>query len=123
MKAQNPELVREWVAQLRDPNTQQARSVLRNQDGAVCALGALCNAAEKLKLGNWVPYGGMWLFEMDGEKGATNYPPTSLMLQVAPKDQGVPLQYEGKERFVYSLNDSTRLPLPVIADLIEEQYL
>lgn len=124
MKAQNPELVREWVAQLRDPNTKQARSVLRDQSGAVCALGALCNAAETLGLGEWVQYGSRWLFEVNGDEGYTNYPPDALMVQVTTTaNDGVPLQYQGRERFVYSLNDRDRLPLPVIADLIEGQYL
>lgn len=122
MTVTQTELVSKWVEKLREPGARQAFGRLREDYGARCALGYLCDAAKDLDLGDWTETEhGRWVFEFNGEKGETNYPPSSLMSFF--EDSGVPLNYKGRTRMVYSLNDNVRLPLPVIADLLEADYL
>lgn len=122
MTVTQAELVTKWVEKLRKPGAKQAVGVLRSSSGARCALGHLCDAAKDLGMGDWTQTGqASWVFESEGQRGEVNYPPSPVMSLF--EDKGVPLTYEGRTRWVYSLNDSVRLPLNTIADLLEAEYL
>lgn len=125
MAVTREELVAKWVEKLRDPDAQQGFHLLRAESGARCALGFLCDAAGDLGLGSWSKVDEAWLFVDDqGDEGFFNYPNRTITrLFDASSRQDIIITENGVKRNVFSLNDSRRMPLEEIADLVEAEYL
>lgn len=123
MQTSNRELALKWVEVLRRPETNQTRHQLKSITGAVCALGALCQAAVELGMGRWDADGRSVYVSNDGERSPENYPTTDLSTAFGnPEDCNILVPFDGAPMDVYRLNDSLNLTLPQIADLIEKGY-
>jgi hypothetical protein len=126
MKTTNEELARAWVAKLRDPAVEQTKHALR-VDNKLCALGALCDAAVDLGMGEWVQHSGWFVYQSkNGERSAQNWITDDLKRAFPQRDgrgYGLSVTYRDRLRQVYILNDSVGLPFSEIADLVEAEYL
>lgn len=123
MKTTDPELAQKWVDVMRAPGTRQTFRWLRRYDGSVCALGALCEAAVQLGRGTWVEAHGTWYYRSnEGDRSHANYPTPSLTDVFSPNGQ-INVTLHGVVEPVFKLNDTRRMSLPQIADLVEKEYL
>jgi hypothetical protein len=109
------ELIKAWVERLRNPNSRQVQSQLKNGRG-YCCLGHLCVVAgEKFKRSKYGHY------EIGGEQA---YLPTSVSEKIGFSDDSDPEVRIGPYTFELSvLNDTHCLSLREIADVIEADWL
>lgn len=97
----------------------QCFEVLRDGD-CFCALGCICDVSG---VGEWEFDDISW-----DEGGGHKYCeeslglPEEVMRWLGCTEMEMFLVYEGKNFHIVDLNDILKLPLPVIADLVEEQW-
>ena len=101
--------MRKMLDIMRDPNTRQCQHQYTSLDGSVCAYGCAFLATGRTDTDSTI-----WdVAELCGFKMKDDNIGLSL-----PK-----LTYAGYTYSLYSLNDEEGLTLPVLADLIEDQWL
>lgn len=120
----DPDIKRDWIADLRSGNIRQARGKLHTLDGGMCCLGVLSRRAAMAGVIRMTP--NEFHFEYDGMSG--NLPQTvcewaGLTNGRSMTSSGILPFRDRVDNWVYldSLNDAG-MPFDQIADLIEYWY-
>jgi hypothetical protein len=99
----NPEIKQKWVEALRSGKYKQGYKQLRDENGAYCCLGVLCEVVGK-------PY--------TGSHGSL---PSSVAELAGVHKSGLLPKAVENEHFLASVNDYLKYDFNQIADIIEEQ--
>lgn len=117
------QLVTKWLEELRNPETQQCRLIIRDVDG-FCALGVLGKAASDLYPDRFVwtlAENELWVFT-DKESGTSIAKSITIPLSVLRMvGMNSNFQLMCNSMSISYMNDSG-MTLPDIADIIEESY-
>jgi hypothetical protein len=136
----NKPIIREWIAELRNPDNKQCYERLKNIDGSRCCLGVLSDIAVK---NNIIPEPKIYRHGYIYKEAVTNASTTTdLLLSIEdwmgfshtngnltiklPITINTTYQVLIQESMFVSLvdlNDNEKLTFPQIADIIEWYYL